>query len=203
VIVINWRNTLVLVCLLGGLWQLADAIFISAKAEVAQELIAKAWARSLLKGGQPIKPWPWADTWPIARLVVPRHSIDLYVLAGAAGNALAFGPGHVSASAFPGERGVSVIGGHRDTHFSFLQALQHNTLLKVELSDGSSKTYRVAQMKVVDATKEALPGFFSTESELMLVTCYPFDALFSGGPLRYVVKAFPVGAGAATSLAQY
>ena len=30
-----------------------------------------------------MKPWPWADTWPVARLVVPSLGIDQIVLEGA------------------------------------------------------------------------------------------------------------------------
>ncbi|MBM3390454.1 MAG: sortase [Betaproteobacteria bacterium] len=29
------------------------------------------------------KAWPWADTWPVARIVVPGRDIERFVLAGA------------------------------------------------------------------------------------------------------------------------
>jgi hypothetical protein len=60
-----------------------------------------------LSGGETVKPWPWADTWPIARLSAPRHGVDLFVLAGATGRTLAFGPGHVDGTARPGRPGCS------------------------------------------------------------------------------------------------
>src|SRR5688500_11563212 len=52
-----------------GVWQLANGAYIHAKAWLAQRLIASAWARTL-EGEREVKPWPWADTWPVARLKV-------------------------------------------------------------------------------------------------------------------------------------
>ena len=187
------RRFLPLLLLLLGLWQLAGAAWIDAKAVLAQQLIAGAWERSLQAGGAAEKPWPWADTWPVARLQVPRHAVDLYVLAGAGGNALAFGPGHERASAPLGREGVAVIGGHRDTHFAFLQRLQRNTLVQLQLPDGVRRNYRVEGMHIVDASRERMPLRAGQPSQLLLVTCYPFDALSAGGPLRYVVSARPLG----------
>jgi sortase A len=182
------RRTLCLALLLLGLWQLGAATWIDAKALLAQRLIAGAWQRTLDAGGVPVKPWPWADTWPVARLQVPRHGQDLFVLAGAHGQSLAFGPGHESASAPLGEAGLSVIGGHRDTHFDFLETLRPHTLLSLQLPDGRQQSYRVTDAKVVDVRVDPVPAG-SARSELLLVTCYPFDAVMPGGPLRWVVRA--------------
>ena len=43
--------------------------------------------------GRPVKPWSWADTWPVARIIVPRIGRSAIALAGASGQALAFGLG--------------------------------------------------------------------------------------------------------------
>ncbi|MFP6625625.1 MAG: sortase, partial [Deltaproteobacteria bacterium] len=99
-----------------SLWQIGGAVYIHAKAELSQVLLKRAWARTL-EYGEPSRPWPWADTWPVARLRVPRLGIDQVVLAGASGASLAFAPGHLSGTASPGETGSTVISGHRDTHF--------------------------------------------------------------------------------------
>lgn len=187
----HWRAALVLLLLLLGLQQLAGAGVIKAKAWLAPVLIEDAWTRSRANSGAPVRPWPWADTWPVARLQVPASSIDLLVLAGDTGNALAFGPGHASASAPPGERGTVVIGGHRDTHFAFLRNLKPGTAMRLQTTDGASRTYRVDTAQVVDAEVQQLNAA-ATEDRLLLVTCYPFDALQAGGPLRYVVSAGPV-----------
>ena len=45
--------------------------WIHAKAFLAQYLLNKAFAETIVTG-QPVKPWSWADTWPVARIEVPR-----------------------------------------------------------------------------------------------------------------------------------
>lgn len=187
----GWRQLLLLLLLLAGLQQLAGAGLIKAKAWLAPVLIKRAWAESLESTGVPVKPWPWADTWPVARLRVPSRGVDLPVLAGDTGNALAFGPGHALASAGLGSAGLAVIGGHRDTHFEFLQDLHHGVLLELQLPDGSWRVYRVENTAVVDTRAQSLSLDEQVET-LLLVTCYPFNALSASGPLRYVVSALPV-----------
>ncbi|WP_241505974.1 class GN sortase [Parahaliea mediterranea] len=183
---------LIALCTLA-LKELAGAGLIYAKAALAPHLMARAWAATQAEGGVH-KPWPWADTWPVARLRVPQLGIDQFVLAGASGNALAFGPGLDAAGVEPGQGGTAVIAGHRDTHFRFLQHLVPAMSLSVELPDGRLLQYRVAESRVVDSRQPvAAPSHFGP-AELELVTCYPFDAIRPGGPLRYVVHAQPAGA---------
>lgn len=184
----SWRGVSALCFALIGFQQLANAGYIQGKAHLAQFLIGQAWEESLASGGLPTKPWPWADTWPVAKLDIPHQSLQLYVLAGATGNALAFGPGHESASAQLGEPGLSLIGGHRDTHFGFLKTLDLNSAFHLELPTGENIRYRVTNTAVVNINLEPLPARQDDFDELLLVTCYPFDAI-SGGPLRYLVSA--------------
>lgn len=188
----NTYSLLALLLTLMGFQQLGSAALIKAKAHLAPLLIDSAWEKTLVSGGLPHKPWPWADTWPVARLEVPEHQVDLYVLWGAAGNSLAFGPGYETASAKPGDAGVTAIGGHRDTHFQFLQDVQTNTLLSLQLPSGNRKAYQVSDIRIVDTDVERYLPLESRGSELLLVTCYPFEALRPGGSLRYVVSARPV-----------
>ena len=171
-----------------GTWELGRGAWIQAKAWLVQSLIAHAWTRTL-SGERQAKPWPWVDTWPVARLTVPRLGIERYVLAGADGAAMAFGPGHVSGTPLPGEAGNSVIGGHRDTHLAFLAKLKPGDILIAERADGRRVTYRVSATEVLDrrevwVTKQEGPA------RLTLVTCYPFDAWRAGGSQRYVLVAF-------------
>jgi sortase A len=49
----------------------------------------------------------------------------------------------------------------------------------------------VQALRVVDSDQESLSVDTSTDKKLLLVTCYPFDAILAGGPLRYVVTAVP------------
>ncbi|MEH6637078.1 MAG: class GN sortase [Halioglobus sp.] len=185
-----WRRALIVILLLVGVVQLAGAGIIKAKAWLAPVLIQRAWQQTLLSDAATVRPWPWADTWPVARLRAPAQGADLLVLAGDSGNALAFGPGHAWASAPLGSIGLAVIGGHRDTHFAFLQELQPNDLLQLELPGGQVRHYRVQTSRVVDTGHETLPVESANEM-LLLVTCYPFDTLRVGGPLRYAVSAMP------------
>ncbi len=177
---------------IAGLWQLASAVFIPAKAAVAQVILHRAWDRTLA-GEDRAKPWPWADTWPVARLKLPGVGADLIVLAGASGQALAFGPGHVSGTAAPGRTGLSMIGGHRDTHLKVLAELVPGSRVELQRPDGVTRAYRVDATSIADARQ---PWAAPVEADaLVLVTCYPFDALIPGGPLRYLVHAVPVGSG--------
>ena len=132
-----------LLALVLGTWQLGQGAWIQAKAWLAQGLIAHAWS-STLDGARDVKPWRWADTWPVAKLSVPRLGIERFVLAGADGAALPFGPGHMHGTALPGAPGNSVLGGHRDTHFAFLRHLRRGDALVVERPDGARVSYRVA-----------------------------------------------------------
>ena len=187
----HWRGAVVVLLAVLGTQQLGSAGYIRAKASLAQYLIADAWQQTLVSGGDQIRPWPWADTWPVARLAAPQQSVELFVLAGASGQALAFGPGLELASAAPGGEGVSVIAGHRDTHFGFLRSLGAGAPLELELADGRRLDYRVAGVEVVDSSRRQMELDLALPGELQLVTCYPFDAIDPGSPLRYVVRALP------------
>ena len=170
-----------------GAWQLGGAGLIHAKAWLAQGLLEASWAATLA-GAETVKPWPWADTWPVARLRAPRLGVDRIVLAGASGRTMAFGPGHMDGTAAPGAPGHSILSGHRDTHFRFLEDLEPGDALRVQGPDGAWRAYRVSATEVIDARRaRLLPG--DATPRLTLVTCYPFDAIAPGGPLRYVVSA--------------
>ena len=179
---------LLVACLLGfGFLSVGQGAYIPAKAWLAQELMLRAWSR-MQSGETRVTPWPWADTWPIARFTAKSGDVDLIVLAGGSGRTLAFGPGHMSASAMPGEVGNAVIAGHRDTHFRFLKDVQVGEILKLESGRASEHSYEVIDIDIVDSRKGSL--LLDTDvAMLSLVTCYPFDAIEAGGPLRYVVTA--------------
>lgn len=175
-------------CAAAGLWQLGQGVYIYAKAQLAQYLIADAWKKTLA-GQRVVKPWPWADTWPVARLSVPALDKNVYILAGADGRAIAFGPGHMHGTPLPGAEGNSVIGGHRDTHFAFLRALKPGDVIAVQRAHGQWRHYRVGEARVVDK-REVYVARNDGATRLTLVTCWPFDALRAGGPERYVVTAW-------------
>ena len=166
---------------------------ISLKAALAQLLLRSAW-HDAGAGEARARPWPWADTWPVARLKSAAHGVDLIVLEGATGSTTAFAPGHILGTAEPGEPGNVGIAAHRDTHFAFLEQLRLGDELRLELPDGRVRTFEVASLQVVHQRDTS--SLESAGNLLTLVTCFPFRATIPGGPLRYVVQANAVQANA-------
>jgi sortase A len=181
-------RVLALALLALGIWQLGESAWIHAKALLAQRLLQRAWTRTLA-GERGVRPWPWADTWPVARLRVPAHGIDLIVLDGVSGRTLAFGPGHARGSALPGAPGTAIVSGHRDTHFRFLQRVGPGDEILVNTPGRPPARFRVREATVVDARTAVIGSAGDGTAALVLLTCYPFDAVNPGGPLRYVVAA--------------
>ena len=164
---------------------LMQSLWIPVKAELAQFLLERAWADTL-SGHPGVKPWPWADTYPVGILEVPRLGIRQIVLSGTSGRNLAFGPTLLTTH----DQEDLVLSGHRDTHFKFLEELRPGEKLTFRNLQGSFD-YRVAWLEIIDSREKQMvlePG----TSRLTLTTCYPFDAVIAGGPLRYVVTAEPV-----------
>jgi sortase A len=174
-------------CLAIATWHAGEAAYLHAKAWLGQRLLLDAWNQARASGAA-IKPWPWADTHPVARLTVPAHRVELLVLAGASGRTLAWGPGHVEGTATPGAHGNAVVTAHRDTHFTFLRALVPGDRIVVETPAGAARHYRVERSLIADHRALKLPAD-DRSTTLALVTCYPFDAVDPGTPLRYAVIA--------------
>ena len=171
-----------------GSWLIGQGLWIHVKAVAAQWLLQNAW-HEMLNTQQPIKPWPWADTWPVGRLIVPRLGINQIILADASGRSLAFGPGKVGNRKFSDAKdGSLIVSGHRDTHFSFLRDVQRGDTMTLQTVQGDWLKYVVDETVVLDSQTDQLFRY-PEEASLLLITCYPFDALLPGGPFRYVVKA--------------
>jgi sortase A len=184
------RFALPLLLTVAGLILFGQGGYIHAKALLAQILLERAFTESITSGRE-TKPWSWADTWPVARIEVKRIHASTIVLAGSSGQALAFGPGHVENTPDAGERGVAVYSAHRDTHFRFLRDVAIGDEIDVTRSDGRKFRYRADSTSVVryDASGiDPLSGGY----ELVLSTCWPFDAL-TPGPDRYLLHASLIG----------
>src|SRR6266700_5291639 len=133
---------------LAGLILFGQGAYIHAKAMLAQVLLQRAFTETIATG-HPTKPWPWADTWPVARIEVQRLHASTIVLAGSSGQALAFGPGHVELTPDAGARGVAVYSAHRDTHFRFLRDVAVGDEIDITRSDGRRFRYRADSTSVV------------------------------------------------------
>ncbi len=116
-----------------GLLFCGKGAWIHGKALLAQLLLQQAWEQTR-SGNVQVKPWPWADIWPVARLRMEKYNRDLIVLAGQSGQALAFGPGMLSTGAAPGQPGTCILAAHRDSHFKFLRKVETGDVFTMEVT---------------------------------------------------------------------
>ncbi|MEA2819011.1 MAG: sortase [Bradyrhizobium sp.] len=180
------RRLIALVLALAGLVLFGQGVYIHAKALLAQVLLQRAFAETIATG-HPVKPWSWADTWPVARIEIKRLRASAIVLAGSSGQALAFGPGHVELTPDAGERGVAVYSAHRDTHFRFLKDVAIGDEIAVTRSDGKLFRFRADSRSVLRFDASGIDPL-GNGYELVLSTCWPFDAM-TPGPMRYLLHA--------------
>ena len=182
--------------LLAGICLTARSGYLHAKAELAGILISRAWDESVQSGGFH-RPWPWADTHPVARLQIPRLGYDEIVLEGASARTLAFGPARLLSASRPGEHGNLVLAGHRTSWFWPLQGVSRGDKIIIEWFDSRgglrTRTYTADAIQVLDPED----GTFlapTSEDALTLITCYPFGR-GPTSPQRYVVRAWPLQPG--------
>jgi len=135
------------------------------------------------------RPWPWADTWPVARLEVPRLGVRRIVLAGATGAVLAFAPGHLEGTGALGGEGNSVIRGQGTAQLAFLRDVRLGDVIEIQRVDGRWIAYRVVEGVVLDR-RDVWVAKQEGPNRLTLVTGYPFENARVAGRRRYVVFAF-------------
>lgn len=165
---------------------LINGSWIKLKAELSQFLLQRAWSETL-SGEMEVKPWPWADSWPVARLMVERLGVDCIVMEGDSGEVLAFGPGHISRSSEPLAAGNCALVGHRDTSFSFLKDLQKGDRLILQDRSGKRLEYQVLSTHIKRSKELYLQETLTPW--LTLITCYPFEGINPGTEMRFVVFA--------------
>lgn len=173
------------------------ALYMRAKAELAGILVRRAWEHSV-QSGKPQAPWPWADTHPVARILIPRLHYDEIVLEGASARTLAFGPAHLLNGTALGEPGNLVFAGHRTSWFRPLENIAQSDTIQIQWFDAHrgglhERTYTVNRISVVEPQDTALLAP-TPEDELTLITCYPFGR-GPRSPQRYIVRASPLGPG--------
>ena len=186
-LLLDYRKSLLLLLTAAILLCWGNTLWIGAKAMLAQHLIASAWQTSVSEG-HPVRPWPWADTWPVAAIEFPNQRQTLFALAGSSGTSLAFGPGHLDGTALPSEEGTKVFSAHRDTHFRFLGEVKIGEIFHLQSQNGLWQSYRVKDTAVVDSGKTQWL-IDPTQNEVHLITCYPLDSMALNPSQRYVVIA--------------
>ncbi len=199
------------ICLIVAVASFAHGGYLLIKAQLAQYLLHNAWQQQTvvnkLKHNNIVKPWPWADIYPVAKLSFERFNITQIVLNNDSGQALAFGPGlnKINISSIENySPNVVVISAHNDTHFSMLSEFQLNDRVTLTLKSGRAQIFKVNNIAIMDTRTEqlVLPNYdekMDSEQndyfgqnklsikELVLVTCYPFIGVNDETTLRYVV----------------
>lgn len=184
---VNCKMMVIFLLTFIGIWNIGQGSYIYAKAYLAQYLIESSW-QTVIQNQQMQKPWSWADTWPVSRMLMAKHDVDLYILAGDNGRTLAFGPGYRFGTAKPGDIGNSIIAAHRDTHFEFLKNVAIGETFTLQTDKGSILEYQIVDIRISHFQNAMVPEPGET-SMLTLVTCFPFNTITTGGPLRYLVIA--------------
>jgi sortase A len=147
-----------------------------------------ALARSL--AGHPLRRADVAEGAAVARLIIPRIRLDEIVLEGVGSEELNAAPGHLPGSAFPGERGNSVISAHRDRHFDRMDEVQLGDTILTE-SGQYQNAWVVISKRVVGKSAPAL--FKTADATLTLTTCWPIRYLGTA-PDRLLLTARPIPA---------
>ena len=178
-------SLLALLLLVGGGYFLFQAIKIEVKAKIAQGLLEYTWNKSL-RENKTYKPWPSFDGSPILKLEIPLYNISQIVLEGTSGQALAFGPAFHKETYLPSSNNITAISSHRDSHGEYIQNLKIGDILKLQDLDKKWHTYKIEEFLIVNVDEDIN---INKINRLLLITCYPFDAILSGTPLRYIVSA--------------
>lgn len=153
----------------------------------ARDVVASARRQAAIDGKVTVA--PILSGAPVARIEIPQIGLDEIVMEGVQGSSLNVGPGHLPGSAFPGERGNSVISAHRDRHFSHLDALMVGDTVITE-SGARHNEWIVVSKRIVAADAPAL--FRTSDATLTLTTCWPMRFIGTA-PQRLIVTAKPIG----------
>ena len=119
-----------------------------------------------------------------ALLEAPSIGLLAPVVDGVGDSQLSVAVGHVPASSWPGSPGTSVLAAHDVTWFSHIVQLEAGDTVSV-VTPCRTFDYTVADHRVVPAGS---PIAQTAAEQLVLITCYPLNALFLTSQ-RYVLDA--------------
>lgn len=181
----RWSSLLIIAIIGITIWQFTQGKEIYLKTWLSRALLHTAWVRTQASG-RIVKPWPWANTWPLGRIYVPRLNMEQIILFNNSNNILSLAPTHTNSSVLPGYVGNSVLNVHRNIYFYFLKNLKPTDQMILESLNNGRSYYKVANIYVVDRTtidfvKPTL------DRRLTLISCYPCKS--KNERSRYVVVA--------------
>jgi sortase A len=122
----------------------------------------------------------------VGRIEVPRLKLSALAREGVDVRTLRGSVGHVPGTALPGEPGNAAFAAHRDTFFRPLEGIRKGDTVTVTTRDGVHR-YRVYSTRIVSPSDVTVLRS-GQQSQLTLVTCYPFDYVGSA-PKRFIVQA--------------
>jgi len=122
----------------------------------------------------------------IGRIEIPRLQISTVIFEGTDGSILRDGAGHLTGSALPDQNGNVVVAAHRDSFFRPLRKIEKQDAIQL-ITPAGTKNYRVDSIEIVDPDRVDVVAP-TRDSELTLITCYPFD-WWGHAPQRFVVRA--------------
>ncbi|MCO4799914.1 MAG: sortase, partial [Colwelliaceae bacterium] len=183
--------TFKILILVGGIFSI-HAIWLPTKAWLSQELILYSWHQSVQQQKMHrkkntyqekittqgdrleyentkanIKPWPWADTFPIAELSFMRLEKSIVILNGGDPTTLAFSAGAIAPFNKTNSATPFVVAGHSDSHFSFLENILMKDVISMKDQSGKSQLYQVEAIDIINAGSGQLP-ILADDSSLIL-----------------------------------
>lgn len=189
---LRWRDVARTACAVVALLALGFVGFVSVFSGLihgrAQVGLERRFAAELAVGAAPVnQPIPTGS--PVALLEVPAVGIREIVVEGSRPEQLTKGPGHVSVSVLPGQKGVSVVMGRRlgfGGPFGRLADVEPGDEITTTTGQGAIR-YRVTRERRVSATDGN--ALTADGNALLLVTSDPVGR----AQRRLVVEARPTG----------
>ena len=97
-----------------------------------------------------------------------------------------------SRAGIPGESKTILLAGHNNTFFNDLQSVEVGDVVTIETHYGTY-TYTVEECKVLEYNDTSAYDFTRTDENLILYTCYPFDALGFTSQRYFVYASYTSG----------
>jgi len=138
-----------------SVWHFSENETMTIHTWIIHSLLNNAWVRTQASGHE-VKPWPWANTWPLARLSIPHLRVQRIILAHANDSMPLFVLGHLDSSVLPGELGNSIVSIYHENDSQFLRKLREGDVMVLESSRNGHWQYRVTAIYIADKTDTAL-----------------------------------------------
>jgi sortase A len=166
----------------AGVLAISYFVFVSESAKLSQAHQAKRL--QVLEAAPPQMLRRPSD--PLGRISIPRIGVSAIVEEGVDDSTLRRAVGHFPDSHDPGDEGTVALAGHRDTFFRGLAHVRLNDLIVVETTRGTY-TYEIVHTSVVEP-KDTQVLRSSPQSDLTLVTCFPFRYI-GPAPKRFIIQS--------------